>query len=283
MKKAILFLVTCMFAIALLCGCGTRKDSGQEYNSDGIITITDDKPDDKAPDNNPEDKEKEENIPSDGKNLHGEVNELLTVEELADFHLNGAKYPENFVFWESEGQGLVIESTSSREEALLAAEKLLTEKDCIILENRLAVETDLFYGIYLKKSHYSSALDRTLYYDYYLVSFKADVYDAETERFFTNDIDEVASIMNYLFYGWSYNWQGFKVYSADVSLINNSCEYTAYVLIAIYGDWGIQDELAFLRIDCHIDLATGELTHDYERVGTAFIDGKYTHSGGIEA
>lgn len=253
MKKAVLILITCIFALALLCGCDASDNGGQVGDSGDEIISTDD------------------------KNLHGEVNELLTVEELGDFHLNGAKYPENFVFDKLQGYGRVIGSSASGEEALSVAEKRFTNSDYKVVENRITVETDLFYGLYVKWAHRSEKYS----YDEYVVSFKKSVYDAENNRFITKDKDEIKSIIDYMYYSRSYNTSGFKVYSADISLEEDKYEYTAYLLIEIGGDWGMQDELAFLKTKCYIDLTTGIMTYDYKRVGTAYIDGQFTHSGGV--
>lgn len=215
---------------------------------------------------------------ADDKNVHSEVNELLTLDELIDFHLNGAKYPDNFVFEELSGYERVIESASSREDALSTAAEHFNSGWCTTEETRLEVETDLFYGLYVKWAYRTGGVGKPeSYYDEYVVSFKKDVYDSENMQFFTKDTDDIKSILDYIFYSESYQTGGTKVYSSDIILENDKCTYTAYVLMVVYGDWGLQDELNLLKTQLWIDLATGKTTYHIEEIGTAYIDGACTH------
>lgn len=261
MKRNSLFKILSFFAVFCMCfslvACIT-PDSGNN-NTDGG------------------------NVEGDGddKHIHGEVNELLTVEELVEFHLNGAKYPENFVFEELNGYGRVIASSSSREDALSKAAEHFNSGWCTTVENRLEVETDLFYGLYVKWDYRSGGVgEPTSYYDEYVVSFKKSVYDAENKQFFTKDEDEIKSILDYNLYSGSYQIFGSKVYSSEIAAGADNLQYKAYSLMVIGGDFGIQDELLFIRTDIQIDLATGETAYNDEVVGTVFIDGAGTNYGG---
>lgn len=267
MKKVITIIVACLLALAVLCGCSWSADKGGDDNFNNDETTVGDKG---AQDESGE-------LPPDNgdgdKHIHGEVNELLTLDELIDFHLNGAKYPENFVFEELNGYGMVIKSASSREEAFLNVEERFNNGYCTVVENRLMVETDLFYGFYVKWRFQRDETETPYYYDEYAVSFNKAVYDNENMQFFTQDKDTIKLILNYVYYSRSYQTVGTKVYNSDISLKNDKFVYTAYVLTVVYGDWGLQDKLAFMRTEIQIDIATGETTHIEEVVGTAFIDG----------
>lgn len=217
------------------------------------------------------------------KNVHGEVNELLTVDELVDFHLNGAKYPDNFIFEELNDYGRVIESSSSREDALSTATEHFNSGWGTTVECRLDVETDLFYGLYVKWDYRSGGVgEPTSYYDEYVVSFKKDVYDAENKQFFTKDKDEIKSILDYIYYSRTYQIFGSKVYSSNITLEGDKYTYTAYVLEFVGGDWGIQDALYFIRTEVRIDLTTGKMEYNKEKVGTVYIDGPFTHIHGVD-
>ena len=247
MKKTVMFIVTCALALAVLCSCGSSADKDGD------------------------------------KHIHGEVNELLTVEELVDFHLNGARYPENFVFEELEGYGRVIKSASSQEESLEVATEHFNSGWCTTVECRLTVETDLFYGLYVKWDYRNGGVGEPVaYYDEYVVSFKKDVYDFENKQFFTEDSEIIKSILNYTCYDHEYinpEYLGFagKIYSSDIIKNDDKYEYIAYGLTGVGGDWGMQDKLYFLKLVVEVDLATGKTSYNVETVGTVFIDGKYTH------
>ena len=245
MKKTVTFIVTCALALAVFCGCGSSADKDGD------------------------------------KHIRGEVNELLTVEELVDFHLNGARYPENFVFEELERYGRVIKSASSQEEALEVATEHFNSGWCTTVECRLTVETDLFYGLYVKRDYRSGGVGEPVaYYDEYVVSFKKDVYDFENKQFFTKDADIIKSILNYTCYDHVCpEYLGFagKIYSSDIIKNGDKYEYIAYGLTVVGGDWGMQDKLYFLKLVVEVDLATGKTSYNVETVGTVFIDGDCTN------
>lgn len=110
-----------------------------------------------------------------------------------------------------------------------------------------------------------------------LSASKKQVYDSENEQFFTQDKDAIKSILDYNCYDNSYEIRGSKVYSSDIIIENDKYKYTVYSLTVVYGDWGLQDALEFIRTDIQIDIATGKTTYDYEVVGTAYIDGTWTN------
>lgn len=232
------------------------------------------------------DDERNERYMNDGdsdKHIHGEVKELLTVEEFVEFALNGARYPENFILEELNGYGRVIESASSREEALKVAAEHFNSGWCTTVENRLEVETDLFYGLYVKWAYRSGGAGEPVsYYDEYVVSYKKDVYDFENKQFFTENADIIKSILNYSCFDHNYispEYLGFaqKVYSADITKNGDHYEYIAYGLTRVFGDWGEQDELYLLKLVVEIDFATGKTSYRVETVGKVYIDGLLTH------
>lgn len=174
----------------------------------------------------------------DGNNLQVDVNDLMTEAGLIEFHENGAKYPDNFVFEELSGYGRVLASTSSREEALSTAEHHFNSGWCTTVENRIEVETDLFFGLYVKWDYRSGGVGEPIaYYDEYVVSFKKSVYDATNKQFFTKDKNKIKSILDYIIYSNSYNTGGTKVYGTEIVRDGTQYVYTAYVLTVTYGDW----------------------------------------------
>ncbi|MDE7439481.1 MAG: hypothetical protein K2N23_03135 [Clostridia bacterium] len=272
MKKIIAGVVACVSALVMLCGCNASGDKSDKNPADKEVNqnTSGEVVDNNSSGENPV-------IDKNDLNVKGEVNELLTVDELVDFHLNGNKYPDNFVFNELSGYGRVIESSSSQEDALTLVRNHFTSSNCTTVESRLEVETDLFYGLYVKWEYKSSGSEQILYYDEYVVSFKKDVYDAENNKFGIKDKDEIKKILDYICYSRTYNMYGSKVYSCDISLEDNKCIYTAYLLSVCLGDWGMQDALGLLKKQCQIDLATGATTFTLEKVGMVFIDGECTH------
>lgn len=228
---------------------------------------------------------------NDDKHVNGEVNELLTVDELVDFHENGEKYPDNFVFEELTGYGRVMPSTSSVAEALSMVKEYFTNGDYVAVEYKLTVETDLFYGIYVKWAYQSNGtVDMSRYYDEYVVSFKKSVFDYYLDyslneypyinhhmQFFTPDKGAIKSILDYYLYSRTYQMYGEKVYSTDINLQGDKYVYTAYILQVCLGDWGTQDQLSLIKRVIDIDLATGIAETNDEVVGEVYIDGQLTH------
>ena len=212
----------------------------------------------------------------------------LTDDEIIDFNANGKRYPENFIFEELQSYGRVIESSSSRKDAISTATEHFNSGWCTTVECRLEVETDLFYGLYVKWDYRSGGVgEPEAYYDEYVVSFKKQVYDFENKQFFTKNADIIKSILNYTCYDHEYispEYLGFagKVYSSDIIKNGDKYEYIAYGLTGVGGDWGMQDELNFLKLVVEIDLATGKTSYNVETIKQVYIDGPYTHFGYVE-
>lgn len=265
MKKYI-----CVFALILLCAFSLCACNRSDDNSDDAAAnnSTVNVPPIKDPEQNAED-----------KHINGEVTELLTVEDLVDFHLKGEKYPENFVFKELSGYGRVLNSAASREQALAIAEEHFTNKNCTPVKNELVVETDLFYGSYIKWAYRSNETAAPYYYDEYVVSFKPSVYDYENNLFYTRDKDKIKKILDYVYYSRTYQLGGAKIYSSDIFLKDDKYEYVLYSLGVSYGDWGVQDQLYFIKETHKIDLISGRDTFSREVVGNVYIDGNFTHGG----
>lgn len=253
MKKIIALTGCCLAALTLLCGCGGSENTGDGNNVNKALLTE--------------------------LNVNGEVNDLMSVEELVDFHLNGNKYPDGFVFPELKGYGRVINSSLSRDEACSTARKHFNSGYCTTAECRSEVETELFYGLYVKWEYNHDG--ESYFYDENVVSFNKNVYDAGTKVFGTDNPDTIKSVIDYLYYSHTYEIYGSKVYSSSVSLSDGKCVYTAYVLTVCGGDWGLQDELTLLKTVCEVDLQTGRFDHSKEQIGVVFIDGECTHGGGV--
>ena len=244
MKKVFTLLIACVLLLTLLCGCNNTLDSEDGYGNvqegeDVVVELTDD--------------------------------------EIIDFHANGKRYPENFIFDELKDYGRVIESSSSREDAISTATEHFNSGWCTTVECRLTVETDLFYGLYVKWDYRNDGVGEPVaYYDEYVVSFKKNVYDLENKQFFTKNPDIIKSILNYV-YSDQYLWFADKVYSSDIIKNGDKYKYIAYGLSTVLGDWGVQDELNFLKLVVEIDLATGKTSRSVETIKQVYIDGALTH------
>lgn len=247
MKKVLMFALAVACALFSVCGCG--KDCGDAAD----------------------------NEPSDG-HIRGEISELLTVEELVEFHYNGAKYPENFVFAELQGYGRVLNSSSSADEARAVVESHFTNSMNTTVENSLEVETELFYGLYAKWEHRSQGSNEPTNYDEHVVSFKSGVYDAESGIFGTEDKDDIKKIIDYIYYSQTYQIGGSKVYDSEISVKDGKYRYLIYTLQVSYGDWGMQDALSLTKDEWLIDIATGKTEKSANEIlGTVFVDGALTY------
>lgn len=210
----------------------------------------------------------------------GEVNERLSAEGLIDFHQNGAKFPANFGFAELEGYGRVVSSASSRADALAVTQEKFTNEQCTVSENRVDLETDLFYGIYVKWL-FSDGESVPISYDESVVSFKTEVYDAKTQTFGTRNREEMKKILDYLYYYETCHTGGSKVYSSEITEKEGKYEYVIYYLQVNYGDRGMRDELYFIKEVRRIDLSSGGTTMSRETVGRVTVDGKNSRNGEI--
>ena len=248
MKKVFTLMIACVLVLTLLCACNNTSD-----NENGNVR--------------------------EGEDIVVE----LTDDEIIDFNFNGKQYPENFIFEELQDYGRVIESSSSRKDALSTATEHFNSGWCTTVECRLTVETDLFYGLYVKWDYRNGGVGEPVaYYDEYVVSFKKDVYDFENKQFFTKNADIIRSILNYicrdhLYISPEYLWFADKVYSSDIIKNGDKYKYIAYGLSRVLGDWGMQDELNFLKLVVEIDLATGKTSYSVETIKQVYIDGALTH------
>ena len=244
MKKVFTLLIACVLLLTLLCGCNNTSD-----NEDENVYV------------------------QEGEDIVVE----LTDDEIIDFNANGKQYPENFIFAELQDYGRVIASASSREDAISTAREHFNSGWCTTVECRLTVETDLFYGLYVKWDYRINGVGEPVsYYDEYVVSFKKNVYDFENNQFFTKNADIIKSILNYTCYD-HYIWLVNKVYSSDIIKNGDKYKYIAYGLSRVRGDWGMQDALCFLKLVVEIDLATGKTSKNVETIKLVYVDGALTH------
>lgn len=282
MKKYLWLLVLSLILSICMCfclaACNENNDSGNTGNGenvDNVGNVGGNEDDSNTEGGNNEDGDKSHNTsPTDTTlNADGEIKELLSADELIEFHLNGNKYPEKFVFDELVGYGRVIKSSSTEDEVLAATEEHFTNNTCTVVENKLCVETELFYGVYVKWAYQSKEMTNPTYYDEYVVSFKTDAYDAENNRFGTINKDVIKKISDYIYYSKTYQIGGFKVYSSDINYKDGIYDYVIYLLEVCYGDWGVQDHLTFIKEERQIDEVTGEIALSRESLGDVFIDG----------
>lgn len=256
MKKIFIVATACIFSLFALCGCNDNADELKiAFPGDFIVDIE----------------------PGD-KTVIGYVSELLTLEQLVDFHENGEKYPEGFVFGQLNGYGRVLDSAESEAQAHETVNNVFTNSQYTVTENQLTVETDLFYGLYAKWEHNTESYC----YDEYVVCFKKNAYDAESKKFGTTNSDEIKGILDYLYYSNTYQIHGSKVYSSEISVKEGYYEYTNYCLQVCYGDWGLRDSLTFIKNVHQIAADTGEtIKISSTTIGAAFVDGAGSSWGGI--
>ena len=259
MKKIIIAAFACIFPFLIFSGCNAVKNN-QTNPSDNNL--------------NNEDK--------NNRHIKGEVKELLTVEQLVEFHDGEERYPEGFIFEQLEGYGRVLNSAESQADAHDILEKNFNSGWCRTVENKLIIETDLFYGMCAKWAYQSEQMTEPTYYDEYVVSFKKNIYDVKTKKFGTKNADEIKNIIDYVYYSKSYNIGGSKVYSSEISVKDNKYEYVIYKLDVSEGDFGIQDCLMLTKCVHHIDSETGIMSDICnEMVGEVFIDGAGSNWGGV--
>lgn len=268
--KKIIASIACIVALFTLFGCNADNGNSNESSSNDSSLIVDNSHDTTKPPVNDTTQNTTQNT---SPNVNGEVKELLSVDELVEFHLHGNKYPENFVFDELGGYGRVIKSSSSEDEVLAVVEKHFTNDVCTVVENELCVETPLFYGVYVKWAFQREEMTAPTYYDEYVVSFKADAYDTENNQFGIKNKDEIKNILDYIYYSKTYQIGGYKVYSSDIHYEDGKYNYVTYLLEVCYGDWDVQDGLTFVKEVWQIDEATGNVTSSRESLGTVYIDG----------
>lgn len=262
MKKIFASVMACALALFLICGCNSVvAERAEQVSPENSLTET------------------------VGERFGQEVK--LRREELIAFHNHGEKYPAGFAFPElaSAGYERVVGSASTAEEACEVVREHFNSGYCKTVVSELRAQTDCYFGVYAKWAYYQNGdftKEPTSYYDELVVSFNKSKYDAENERFFTKDEGEIKQILDYLYYSRSYNLWGYKVYKSNLTRKSGKFEYEIYALEVCYGDWGIQDELSFVKETRAVDWMTGKAgAAKEELLQTVYVDGDGIKYGGM--
>lgn len=261
MKKIFASVMACALALFLICGCNA------------VVA-----------------ERTEQVMPQNSAREHltersGQV--TLNRDEIIALHEKEEKYPATFGFkeLEKEGYGRVVNSASSAKEACGIVTERFNSGHCKTVASELRAQTDCYFGVYAKWAYYQSGdftKEPTSYYDELVVSFNKSKYDSENERFFTKDEGEIKQILDHLYYSGSYNWGGYKVYKSNLTRKSGKFEYEIYALEVCYGDWGIQDELSFVKETRAVDWMTGKAgAAKEELLQTVYVDGDGIKYGGM--
>ena len=217
--------------------------------------------------------------------------EHISDEELEYIFKNHDKYPINIGYINDKHYGRIVNSSSSVDNALEEVTNHFTDNrysfsTCNVVEVTLDIETELFYGVYVKWEH--NSFGDLSYYDEYVVSFKKEIYDCKVKKFITDteisifntdDPAQIKQIMDYKYYSKTYQILGSKLLQSEVTETENLYIYKAYGITCIGGDWGLQDTIFLIRNIWEIDKSSGEMVlSSSDTLKTIYIDGKYTHS-----
>jgi len=227
---------------------------------------------------------------ADNDNQNDNQFEHISGKELEYAAKNYDKYPSNIGFINDKNYGRIVNSSSSVDNALEVVINHFTHNrhsssTSKVVEVILDIETELFYGVYVKWEHNNSG--QLSYYDEYVVSFKKDIYDCEVKKiitdsetsiFKTKNPVQIKQIMDYEYYNETYDIFRSKLLYSEVVEAENSYIYKSYGIRGVGGDWGIQDKISLIRTIWVIDKSTGEMALSSKiTLKTIYVDGKYTH------
>lgn len=206
--------------------------------------------------------------------------ENLSNRELKSIYESYDKYPINIGHINGKNYGIIVSSSSSAEEALEVATNHFTNDSNTVVGFKIDIETQFFYGVYIKLENNSSA--QLLYYDEYVISYKKDIFDClvkskatdiEHSYFNTKDQLLIKQIMDYKYYSETYQTSGSKLFYSEVVQTDDSFFYKTYGSELIGGDTGMQDKISLVRIIWEIDKSNGELSlSSKDTIKTIYVD-----------
>lgn len=212
--------------------------------------------------------------------------EMISDDELEYIFKNASKYPTDMGIINGKVYGRVINSSTTKENAIEVATEYFTDvryqfSTNIVVDTYIDIETELFYGIYVKWEHDSAG--KKSYYDEYVISFKKNICDYTPKRlhigselkiiFKTNDLNIIKYVMDYLYYNDTYNIEGFILLNSIIEENDNEYKYTFYEIETCYGDWGLQDQVSLVKNVFIINKESGEVSTTSEVIKTIYIDG----------
>ncbi len=217
--------------------------------------------------------------------------ENISNEELEYIYMNLSDYAMNLGYINGKNYGRVVSSSSSVDDAIEVVINHFTDyrysfSTNRVVESKIDVETELFYGLYVKWEHNSSG--KLSYYDEYVISFKKDIYDCKVKKittdseysiFKTRDFNQIKQIMDYLYYSNSYNMFGCKLLNSEIVGDNEKITYKTYETIFNGGDWGLKDQVLLVKKVWQIDKLTGEMIlSSSETIKSIFIGGRHGYT-----
>ena len=186
----------------------------------------------------------------DMDNLSASIIEKFTDEQLEWVHNNAEKFPENFGFSELSGCGRVIESASSRDDAIKNAKEEFTTSLYDVAKCEILSETDNYYVVYVKwvpKGEPNSKKFR----EEKAVCFKEKVFDVDDELsegdVFSQDKNLIKNFFDYCYYSQYNKLGGYKVLYSEVTEEKNVVKYTVYFVGTVYGDKGVKDDVSLYK------------------------------------
>ncbi len=217
--------------------------------------------------------------------------ENISDEELEFVAKNNPKYPYNLGLINGKQYGRVVSSSSSSpEDAIEVVTNHFTNNNYpfsinTVVEVWIDIETEVFYGVYVKWEHNSSG--KKSYYDEYVISFKKDIFDCRLRNVYndedyflvkTNNPDQIRQILDILYYNNTYNISGSKLLKSEVLETEDQFIYQSYGTRVVYGDWGMKDKVSLLKEIWTINKASGELNlTSTNLIKKIFVDGELTH------
>lgn len=201
----------------------------------------------------------------DMKNLSAKVIEAFSNEQLKWVHENAEKFPSDFVFKELEGYERIVTSAANKDEAISQTSSRFTNDTYITAECRVEIETDYFYGIYVKWEPRDKAMKK-FYHEEKVVCFKKDVCDFQNVVrntdinkgiMKTQNKELIKSILDYSYYSQLYNLGGYKVLFSEVKDSGDKIKYVNYYVGTAYGDYGVMDEVTLYKRETNISKNDG--------------------------
>lgn len=211
--------------------------------------------------------------------------ENLSNRKFKSIYENYDKYPINMGYINGKNYGRVVSSSSSIEEAFEVVTNHFTDDSNIVVGINLDIETQFFYGVYVKWEHNSSG--QLSYFDEFVISYKKDIFDCKMKRsinddeyyiFTTKDTLIIKQIMDYIYYSETYEISGSKLFFSEVTETDDSFIYKSYGSRSVFGDFGLQDKIYLVRTIWEINKSTKELgLLSEDTIKTIYVDGILTH------
>ena len=271
MKKVISIILVLAGLVCCLCAC-----SECSKNNSSILEVQSETRSDETSDL------AEQTPPVDVKNLSAANIEKITGKQLEWLHNNADKFPENFVFSDLSGYGRVVSSASSAREALTSSTYITTKCE-------LLLETDYYYGIYVRWEAKSNSTSSSNPYEEKVVCFKKSVCDYQNLKYsndtrkgkiVTRDARVIKQILDYSYYAKFYKIHGYKVLYSKLDETSQNYKHTIYYIGTVFGDWGVKDTVTLYKQETVIPKSTGIYeSSEKQKLLAIEVKGAFTDGG----